>query len=240
MVLGELVVANYHSANTGLAASGAGVQALTLLLAIEHDFIRGVVGRWLAGNERVRVVGTARDLSSAEQAARALAPDLIFISTVLGEQPTFGLCKELAACTPPTRAIYLCHKANDRDIALALDSGSQWCIGTCDSIEDACGVIAAAIANTAGHSTSIRERLAAARASGVNLKKPTRGQTLSGRQCEVLRYVAVGLSKREVAEKMHISPRTVERHVANIMTVLNIHDRVHLTRYAIREGLVEA
>jgi len=39
---------------------------------------------------------------------------------------------------------------------------------------------------------------------------------------------------------MYISPRTVERHVANIMAALNIHDRVHLTRFAIREGMVEA
>ena len=61
-----------------------------------------------------------------------------------------------------------------------------------------------------------------------------------GRQVEVLRYIARGLSKKEIASLMHVSVKTVEKHTDALMSKLNIHDRVELARYAIREGLAEA
>ena len=54
-----------------------------------------------------------------------------------------------------------------------------------------------------------------------------------------LRYIAKGLSKKEIAPLMHISVKTVDKHVTQLMTKLKIHDRVGLSRYAIREGLIE-
>jgi DNA-binding NarL/FixJ family response regulator len=52
--------------------------------------------------------------------------------------------------------------------------------------------------------------------------------------------VAHGLAKKEIAKTMHISVKTVDRHSANLMSKLDIHDRVELTRFAIREGLTDA
>ena len=60
------------------------------------------------------------------------------------------------------------------------------------------------------------------------------------REHEVLRYLARGMSKKEVAATMHLSPKTIENHTSNLMSKLDIHDRVELCRYAIREGLAEA
>jgi len=215
-------------------------QPISLLLAIEHPFLRGTIARWLETIPNIRIVGEADNLPDAVTGVAKHQPQLLLISTQLQEQPTFAACKELQESSPKTKALFLCHKTQDSDIAQALAAGSQWCISTTDTLEDAAAVIMGALANVAQHTPTIRERLVAAKAGGINLKRPTRMQTLSCRQCEVLRYVATGLSKREVAEKMYISPRTVERHVANIMAALNIHDRVHLTRFAIREGMVEA
>jgi DNA-binding NarL/FixJ family response regulator len=67
-----------------------------------------------------------------------------------------------------------------------------------------------------------------------------RGETLTEREIEVLRYLARGLSKKEVASMMHLSPKTIESHSTRLMDKLDIHDRVELARYAIREGLAEA
>jgi DNA-binding NarL/FixJ family response regulator len=76
---------------------------------------------------------------------------------------------------------------------------------------------------------------------GLSLKRRprTRGFLLTDRETETLRYVAQGLSKKEIASLMDLSVRTVDAHVRNVMTKLNIHDRVELTRFAIREGLAE-
>ena len=67
-----------------------------------------------------------------------------------------------------------------------------------------------------------------------------RSKTLTDREVEVLRYLARGLTKKEIAGLMHLSPKTIESHCARLMDKLDIHDRVELARYAIREGLTEA
>jgi DNA-binding NarL/FixJ family response regulator len=77
-----------------------------------------------------------------------------------------------------------------------------------------------------------------------HLERATRGEDvtedpLSPREAQVVKLVAEGLSTREIAESLVISEKTVERHRANILEKLGLRDRVDLTRYAIRRGLVE-
>ena len=62
---------------------------------------------------------------------------------------------------------------------------------------------------------------------------------LRDREKEILQLVAEGNSNKEVAQKLYISPKTVENHKANIMKKLNIHDRIALTKYALRLGLID-
>jgi DNA-binding NarL/FixJ family response regulator len=64
--------------------------------------------------------------------------------------------------------------------------------------------------------------------------------TLTVREREVLGYVARGLAKKDIADTMCVSVKTVDYHCANLMDKLRIHDRVELTRFAIREGIVDA
>lgn len=62
---------------------------------------------------------------------------------------------------------------------------------------------------------------------------------LSSRELEVLRHLARGMSKKEVARTIHLSPHTVDKHASNLMKKLDIHDRVELARFAFREGLAQ-
>jgi DNA-binding NarL/FixJ family response regulator len=62
---------------------------------------------------------------------------------------------------------------------------------------------------------------------------------LSPRETEIVKLVAEGYSSMEIGELLHISDKTVERHRANVLDKLGLRDRVALTRYAIRRGLVE-
>ncbi len=61
---------------------------------------------------------------------------------------------------------------------------------------------------------------------------------LTAREREVLVYIAEGNTNREIAEKLVISPKTVDRHRENIMRKLNLHNRVELVKYAIEKGLI--
>jgi DNA-binding NarL/FixJ family response regulator len=63
---------------------------------------------------------------------------------------------------------------------------------------------------------------------------------LTPRETEVVKLIAEGMANREIALELVISEKTVERHRSNILGKLGMRDRVELTRYAIRRGLVEA
>jgi DNA-binding NarL/FixJ family response regulator len=64
------------------------------------------------------------------------------------------------------------------------------------------------------------------------------GGPFTPRETEVVKLIAEGLTSREIGEVLHISDKTVERHRANVLDKLGLKDRVALTRYAIRRGLV--
>ncbi len=74
-------------------------------------------------------------------------------------------------------------------------------------------------------------------AAGLEAECAPDVERLTPREFEVLRYIAQGLSTREMAETMYLSPRTVERHVERLMSRLGIRDRLRLALYAFAEGL---
>jgi DNA-binding NarL/FixJ family response regulator len=76
----------------------------------------------------------------------------------------------------------------------------------------------------------------------VRLARSVQSRTslLTNRELEVLGYLARGLSKKAISRTMDLSIKTLNRHTENLMQKLDIHDRVELARFAIREGLAEA
>jgi DNA-binding NarL/FixJ family response regulator len=88
------------------------------------------------------------------------------------------------------------------------------------------------------------ERLLEAIRAGVDPPAPLipagHATSLTRREREVLSLLAIGLSTKETAESLFLSPRTVDNHAHRIMKKLGLHGRVELARYALREGLVTA
>ncbi len=89
------------------------------------------------------------------------------------------------------------------------------------------------------YSQEVKSRLRFDPRNGTfRLSSAGRLSSLTTRQLEVLRHLAHGLSTKEVAREMHLSDKAIESHKYRIMNKLDMHDRVELARYAIREGLV--
>lgn len=113
------------------------------------------------------------------------------------------------------------------------------CLSKCDSLSDLTASMRALIRGERTYSTGIRRRLDAAGGEGPHfVKQQGRLNDLSPRQLEVLQLLAEGRRVKDVAQAMHLSEKAVESHKYRIMNQLNIHDRVELCLYAIREGLI--
>ena len=214
---------------------------ISILLADDHALLRGTLSHRLDEEEDLAVVASVGTTDEAVARTLELKPDIVLMDIDIPGMACFDAARDIQTHCPETRVIFLSAFFNDRYIEQAL-AVRAWGYIVKQEAED---VLIKAIRNVAGgltyYSAEIQQRLVIDRgvprlASGGS----SRVSSLSDREVETLRYIARGMSKRDIAQAMNISEHTVHRHTASLMAKLEIHDRVELARFAIREGLAEA
>lgn len=219
--------------------------AITILLVDDHALFRESLGQLLEAEQDFKVIGTVGDAEKALQEVLDCGPDIVLMDIDMPGLICFDAAYRIAGLRPATRIIFLSAFFHDHYIEEALRVKARGYLTKSEPL----GQVVKAIRIVAGgrvyFSPEVQSRIVADK-GGVRLavdeQKPprTRMSTLSAREIEVLRYLARGMSKKEIASTMHISLKTVEGHAEKLMSKLDIHDRVELTRFAIREGLAEA
>ncbi len=212
----------------------------SVLLVDDHVLVLKMLVDRLACEPDIEVVGTVEDARSAVTEAIRLRPDVILMDIDMPGTSCFDAARTIHCQYPMTNLIFLSAFVNDRYVEQALEIEAT---GYLTKIEPPESVVAAirAVANGKCYfSPQVQSRIVIG-SKCVQLAQPkqSRTSTLSSREEEVLCYVAQGLSKKEIAKVMHISVKTVNNHTSHLMEKLQIHDRVKLARFAIREGLVK-
>ncbi|MEU8874873.1 response regulator transcription factor [Streptomyces javensis] len=212
---------------------------IRILLADDHALVRRGVRLILDREPDLEVVAEAGDGAEAIEAARSQEIDLAVLDIAMPRLTGLQATRELVALKPGLRVLMLTMHDNEQYLFQALKAG-------------ACGYVLKSVAD--------RDLVAACRAAMRNepflypgaitalirnyLDRVRHGeedpdQLLTPREEEVLKLVAEGHSSKEIAEILFISVKTVHRHRANLLQKLGLHDRLELTRYAIRAGLIE-
>ncbi|HPF69922.1 MAG TPA: response regulator transcription factor [Candidatus Krumholzibacteria bacterium] len=210
-----------------------------ILLADDHVFVCELLKVRLHDEPGLRVVHAAGDTDRALQAARALAPDVAVLDIDMPGPPVFGVIEKLRAERPALRVMLLSAFVSDHHVQQALDVGAAGYVVKTEPLD----VIVEAVRTVAGggvyFSPDVKERIVVERSGPVlRCAAGTRLALLTPREREVLAAIARGLAKKQVAELLSISVKTVDRHCVQLMEKLQIHDRVDLARFAIREGIV--
>ncbi len=215
---------------------------VTILLVDDHAMLRESLASCLRNEFDLNVVGTAENADIAVGEAVKLSPDIVLMDIDMPGRLCFDAARTIQARCPGTRIVFLSAFFHDRYIEQALAAEAS---GYITKSENTSVIIKAVRMIASGGSYFSPEVLAriVVDEGGTRLARKgerCRASMLTSREAEVLRYIARGLSQKEMAKLMHISPRTAHCHSVNIMTKLDIHDRVELARFAIREGLAEA
>ncbi len=215
--------------------------AVSILLVDDHALLRDSIARLLNAEEEMSVIGMVGDAAAAVALCVHSRPHVVVMDIDMPGLSPFEAAKEIGRLCPETRILFLSSYAHDRYIEQALDAHAT---GYLTKGESALSVVQAirTIAQGGSHfSSAVLDRLIVDH-DGIRLAKPSpsRISTLTPREIETLRYIAAGHTKKEIAAIMHVSAKTVEKHSDHLMQKLNIHDRVELTRFAIREGFTEA
>ncbi|MBU0717735.1 MAG: response regulator transcription factor [Planctomycetes bacterium] len=214
---------------------------LSLMLVDDHALVRETLRVSLSAEPGIEVTSVASDADQAVREAGRLHPDIILMDIDMPDLLCFDAARMIRDASPLTRIIFLSDFLNDRYIERALAVEAAGYVTKSEPPESLIKAIRSAAAGGVYFSPDVQARLVVD-GEGTKLSHNwrSRASTLTRREIEVLRYIARGLSKKQIAKTMHLGVKTVEHHSTSVMSKLDIHDRVGLARYAIREGLAEA
>lgn len=214
---------------------------VTVVLADDHPILRDMLAARLNGEPDFRVVAAVADAEQALAAARAHAPRLVVLDIDMPGTSPFAAARLLGAELPATRVVFLSAFLRDSYLQQALDVQAAGYLVKRDTPEAIVNGLRMAARGRTAFSSAVRARMVL-HPDGVTLAPSQSGRLslLTARELETLRHLASGKSRKEIAHSMQISRKTVEQHCTHLMDKLDIHDRVELARFAIREGLLEA
>ena len=187
----------------------------------------------------VRVVNVIHDAGQILRAQRALRPTLAVIDRDIPGRDVFEVLYRAPRFSPPMRSMLLLSRLSDTDIDRAFAAGVNGCALKSDGVGQLRRALRRVLTGELGVTASVGARLAVRAGANPSRLTPTSLlMELTERELEILTHVAQGLAVKEIANLLSMSPKTVDGHKSRVMAKLGIHDRVRLSRYAIREGLV--
>ncbi len=212
-----------------------------ILLVDDHALLRDALGERLHREDSLDVVGTASTAEEAIELARSLRPDIILMDIDMPGLTCFEAAKRILQEREHVRIVFLSAYTHDHYIEEALSVGAMGYLTKAEPPDRVISAIREVAEDHTCFSDAVLNRIVF---EDCGAKLATTGKsrvsTLTNREVEILRYLARGLGKKEIARIVHVSTKTVDKHTENLMRKLDIHDRVELARFAIREGLAEA
>jgi DNA-binding NarL/FixJ family response regulator len=215
-----------------------GADVLRVMLVDDHDLFRTGL-RNLLEEQGVQIVAEASDGAAALTLVTEHAPEVVVMDLNMPGMNGIEATREIARLAPLTRVVVLTISDQDEDVMDAIFAGACGYLLKDSSIQDLMQGIRAASIGEALISPHIAAKvLQRVRATGVQADTGASKPELSDRETEVLRLIANGKDNAQIAEDLHISPKTVKNHISNILMKLQIENRIQAAVYAVRRGLV--
>lgn len=212
---------------------------ISIMVVDDHPMWRDGVARDLAA-AGFEVVATADGVGAAGRRAKATQPDVVLMDMHLPDGNGAQATTEVLAGSPNSRILVLSASAEREDVLDAIKAGATGYLVKSASAEELYDSVRATAAGQAVFTPGLAglvlgeyRRISTTPAAEDAEERPT----LTERETEVLRFVAKGLSAKQIATKLTLSHRTVENHVQATLRKLQLANRVELTRYAIEQGL---
>ena len=210
-----------------------------ILLADDHAVVRRGLRFVLDAQPDLEVVAEAGDGAQAVELARSTELDLAVLDVAMPRLTGLQAAAELTQEHSALRVLMLSMYDSEQYLYEALRAGASGYVLKSAADRDLVEACRAAIRGEpflypAAITALIRDYLQRARAGEEVPEDP-----LTPRELEVLKLIAEAYTSDQIAQELSISRRTVDRHRENILAKLGMRDRVELTRYAIRRGLIE-
>ena len=207
---------------------------IRVMLADDHQILLDGLRRLIDSTGDMKVVATATDAATAVAAAQEHRPDVLVLDVSM---PGGGLevARRVREMELPTKVVILTMFSEDRYVMEAVRLGAAGYVLKRSADKELLEAIRTVAAGEAYLTPAAVRLLLATRQSEGGRADPA----LSPREREVLRFTARGYSNLEIAERLFVSPKTVDTYRSRIMAKLDLHRRSELVEYALGHGLME-
>lgn len=213
-----------------------------IVIAEDHHLVRKGIKSLLSDQATIEIVGEAANGFEAAELTEKLKPDVLLLDLSLPRLSGVSVIRRLTGKSK-TRILVLTMHADNLNMREALGAGALGYVLKDSRLEELMSAIEAVSKGVPFIAQKMRDSAMKSAMEGL-LRPATRSedpcQVLTPRERLVLSEAALGLSNSEIAEKLFISPRTVESHRAKIMKKLNLSHQTDLVRFAIREKVIAA
>jgi two-component system response regulator NreC len=215
-------------------------QPIRILIADDHAVLRAGLRLLLDAEPDMEVVGDAGNGIEALRRARELRPDILLLDMAMPRMSGLEVLRELRDTLPGTRVLVLTMHDDEGYLREVLSAGGAgYVLKRAADVELLTAIRAIHQGGTYLHAAHTRVLFEDAADRPPAEAEERLEDRLSPREIQVLRLTALGYTSRQAADKLHLSPKTVDTYRARVMAKLELDNRVDLVRYAMEKGLLE-
>ena len=212
---------------------------IRLLLADDHAVVRSGLRMLLEAQPDMTIIGEAETGQEAIRRVAELSPDVVLMDIEMPGMNGIEATRRIKASAPAAAVLALTMYEDDQYFFEMLRAGASGYVPKRAAPDELVSAIRAVSRGEVFLYPSLAGRLVQDYLRrGPAGEGETPSDELTPREQEVLTLIAQGFSNNEIADRLVISAKTVDRHRENIMRKLNLHNRVDLVKYALRKGLI--
>jgi len=210
-----------------------------IVIAEDHTILREGLRSLLSSDPNFEIIGEAEDGREAIRCVEKFKPDLILMDLSMPRMNGMEAISEIKKRFKETKILVLTVHKTEEYILATLKAGADGYILKDSTHAELKMAVKNVLSGKQYISPGISEKVIEGYLEGrKTLKTRTAWETLTQREREILKLIAEGYKNKEIADALCISVKTVEKHRANLMEKLNLHNAQALTTYAIEKGLV--
>ncbi len=213
-----------------------------ILIVDDHPLFREGLKSLIERSQKFEVAGEANDGREGLKKAKKLKPDLVIVDISLPDKNGIQLTNEIRSNMPETRVLVVSMHSEINYISESFQAGATGYVvkeSATERLLQGLETVAQGeyyLDNSISH--QVVENIMKSSGKTARISDADYG-TLTPREQEITRLLAEGLSAKEIADKLYISPKTVANHRANIFQKLGLHSTIELIKYAARLGLID-
>lgn len=212
---------------------------IRLLLVDDHAIVRSGLRMILDPEKDIKIIGEAETATEAMNMAFQEHPDVILMDIHLPDLNGIEAARKIKEHSPKIAIVALTINEDEEYFFRMLEAGASGYVPKRAAPEE----LLTAIRVAAEGEVYIYPSLAKLLVKDFLTQQDSSGRSnpgnLTDRETELLAHLADGATNQEIADTLHISPKTVSRHRENIMRKLDLHNRTELVKYAIRKGIIK-